>query len=68
MGHIDSSNKPAVMEQKTGVKNSSIPLVSKRKQKHHKNYKQIFLLSVDALRERKLRSALTILMVVAGGA
>ena len=36
--------------------------------KTHKNYKQIIILSIDALRERKLRSALTILMVVAGGA
>jgi len=38
------------------------------KKKKNKNYKQIFILSLDALRERKLRSALTILMVVAGGA
>ena len=36
--------------------------------KKSKNYKQILILSVDALRERKLRSALTILMVIAGGA
>ncbi|HEY7078632.1 MAG TPA: ABC transporter permease [Nitrososphaeraceae archaeon] len=33
-----------------------------------KNYGQIFVLSFDALRERKTRSALTILMVVVGGA
>jgi putative ABC transport system permease protein len=38
------------------------------KKKKYKNYKQILILSVDALRERKLRSALTILMVIAGGA
>src|SRR5215831_17017929 len=38
------------------------------KKKKCKNYKQILILSVDALRERKLRSALTILMVIAGGA
>ncbi len=38
------------------------------KKKKNKNYKQILILSVDALRERKLRSALTILMVIAGGA
>ena len=63
----NNANKPAVMGQKVGI-NSSIPLVSKKKQKHHKNYKQILILSLDALRERKLRSALTILMVVAGGA
>jgi len=36
--------------------------------KKNKNYKQILILSVDAIRERKLRSALTILMVIAGGA
>ena len=33
-----------------------------------KNFKQIIILSFDALRERKARSALTILMVVVGGA
>src|SRR5215469_13503696 len=60
----NKANKPALM----GRKNSSIPLVTKKKQKHHKNYKQILILSLDAIRERKLRSTLTILMVVAGGA
>src|SRR5690242_17097253 len=40
-----------------------------RKPNHsHRNIKQIFVLSFDALRERKTRSILTILMVVAGGA
>jgi putative ABC transport system permease protein len=38
------------------------------KKKKHRNLKQIFVLSLDSLRERKLRSALTILMVVVGGA
>ncbi len=33
----------------------------------HSNFKQIFVLSFDALRERKARSILTILMVVVGG-
>jgi putative ABC transport system permease protein len=61
-------NKPAVMGRKIGIKNSSIPLIPKKKQKHHRNYKQILILSLDAIRERKLRSILTILMVVAGGA
>jgi putative ABC transport system permease protein len=64
----NKANKPAVMGQKVRIKSSSIPLVSKKKQKHHRNYKQILILSLDAIRERKLRSALTILMVVAGGA
>src|SRR5690348_1340419 len=41
----------------------------KRKPNHsHRNIKQILVLSFDALRERKTRSILTILMVVAGGA
>ena len=34
---------------------------------YHRNLKQIFILAFDALRERKARSILTILMVVAGG-
>jgi putative ABC transport system permease protein len=38
------------------------------KQNKNKNIKQIFILSFDALRERKARSALTILMVVVGSA
>ncbi|MGC2571666.1 MAG: hypothetical protein WA364_09165, partial [Candidatus Nitrosopolaris sp.] len=64
----NKANKPAVMGRKVGIKNSSMPLVSKKKQKHHRNYKQILILSLDAIRERKLRSTLTILMMVAGGA
>jgi putative ABC transport system permease protein len=64
----NKANKPSVMRRKVGIKNSSMPLVSKQKQKHHRNYKQILILSLDAIRERKLRSALTILMIVAGGA
>ena len=50
--------------EKVKVKSVSGP----HQKKKNKNYKQIFILSLDALRERKLRSALTILMVVAGGA
>jgi putative ABC transport system permease protein len=38
------------------------------KKKKNTNLKQIFILSIDALRERKGRSVLTILMVVVGGA
>ncbi len=41
--------------------------ISEKKNKN-KNIKQIFILSFDALRERKARSALTILMVVVGSA
>ena len=38
------------------------------KKKKHSSLKQIFILSRDALMERKARSALTILMVLVGGA
>ena len=38
-----------------------------KKRSNNKNIKQIFVLSFDALRERKARSALTILMVIVGG-
>ena len=38
------------------------------KKKKHSSLKQIFTLSRDALMERKGRSALTILMVLVGGA
>jgi len=41
-------------------------LALNKKRNNNKNFKQIFLLSFDALRERKARSALTILMVVVG--
>jgi len=58
----ENKSKPALMGRKVGIKNSSIPLVTKKKQKHHKNHKQILILSLDAIRERKLRSTLTILL------
>jgi putative ABC transport system permease protein len=51
----------------------AVSLVHKKSQRHknlgnsNKNLKQVFLLSFDALKERKARSALTILMVVVGG-
>ncbi|MGA9153910.1 MAG: ABC transporter permease [Candidatus Nitrosopolaris sp.] len=56
-------NGPVLEGGKVKPKESSF-----HKKKKNKNYKQILILSVDALRERKLRSALTILMVIAGGA
>jgi ABC-type lipoprotein export system ATPase subunit len=55
------------------LKPLAISPVQKRGQLHkkhnnsNKNLKQVFLLSFDALKERKARSALTILMVVVGG-
>jgi putative ABC transport system permease protein len=39
----------------------------KPKKSYHRNLKQIFILAFDALRERKARSILTILMVLTGG-
>jgi hypothetical protein len=47
---------------------SSPVRTTSRTVKKNRNLKQIFVLSVDSLRERKVRSALTILMVVVGGA
>jgi putative ABC transport system permease protein len=41
---------------------------SRRVRQKHRNLKQILILSLDSLRERKLRSALTVLMVAVGGA
>ena len=38
------------------------------KKKKHSSMKQVFILSRDALMDRKARSALTILMVLVGGA
>jgi putative ABC transport system permease protein len=51
---------------------AAVSTTQKKKQEqqnryHHSNLKQIFILSFDALRERKARSILTILMVVVGG-
>lgn len=46
---------------------STIHKKEHKKKHYHRNLKQIFILSFDALRERKARSILTILMVVAGG-
>ncbi|MGB8936605.1 MAG: ABC transporter permease [Candidatus Nitrosopolaris sp.] len=51
----------------SGSKSTAL-IVHKKKQKHtSRNLKQIFILSKDALTERKTRSALTILMVLVGG-
>jgi putative ABC transport system permease protein len=50
------------------LKKVSGSLNQRKVKKRHRNLKQIFVLSIDSLKERKLRSALTILMVVVGGA
>jgi len=52
-------------------KRSSVYVVQKKRSgpnNYNKNFKQIFILSFDALRERKARSGLTILMVLVGSA
>jgi putative ABC transport system permease protein len=61
----NDGNGPVLKGEKLKVKRSTSPVHKKKK---NKNYKQILVLAIDALRERKLRSALTILMVIAGGA
>jgi putative ABC transport system permease protein len=62
----NNANKPIVMGERVGIKKSSLSVAVNKKQKHHKNLKQIIILSFDAIKERKLRSTLTVLMVVAG--
>src|ERR1700756_3449882 len=47
---------------------NSSTLKRRVKKKKHSSLKQVFILSRDALMERKARSALTILMVLVGGA
>jgi len=53
-----------IKEKRVNLKKTSIA----HQKKKNKNYKQILVLSIDALIERKLRSALTILMVIVGAA
>jgi putative ABC transport system permease protein len=48
------------------IHSSKSTLVARKAGNSHKNIKQIFVLSFDALKDRKARSALTILMVVVG--
>ena len=61
-GRVASENKI-----KTKVSRPAATLLAqKKKNNKNKNLKQIFVLSFDALRERKARSALTILMVIVG--
>ena len=52
----------------SGNNRSSVTSTGRRVKKKHRNLKQIFILSLDAIKERKGRSALTVLMVVVGGA
>jgi putative ABC transport system permease protein len=65
----DNYNRLSPLVKKVpGPVRSSMSTVHRTVKKKHKNVKEIFILSLDALRERKGRSALTILMVVVGGA
>ena|SRR5947209_14219941 len=67
----ENKNAPVVKRQRVvPAKRTSPAVIHKKKQKkrYHRNLKQIFILSFDALRERKARPALTILMVVVGSA
>ena len=62
-GRVNSENKI-----KTKASRPAPTLLARKKKNNkNKNLKQIFILSFDALRERKARSALTILMVIVGG-
>src|SRR5215813_5873265 len=64
-----ASNKNRLpLQNKVLGNNRSVSTIRRREKKKHRNLKQIFVLSLDALRERKGRSALTMLMVVVGGA
>ncbi|MFZ0328041.1 MAG: ABC transporter permease [Nitrososphaeraceae archaeon] len=70
---VNSANEPLHHKEKyisTHRHSPSSPTTRKawKPSSKSKNYKEIFTLSFDALRERKARSALTILMVVVGGA
>ncbi|MFY9797965.1 MAG: ABC transporter permease [Candidatus Nitrosopolaris sp.] len=67
---VQTSNENRLPLQKKvlGNSRSSVTTIRRREKRKHRNLKQIFILSLDALRERKGRSALTILMVLVGGA
>ena len=58
-----SSNESAIDR---AFHSSKSTLVVRKAGNSHKNIKQVFILSFDALKDRKARSALTILMVVVG--
>ncbi|MFY9871358.1 MAG: ABC transporter permease, partial [Candidatus Nitrosopolaris sp.] len=61
-------NRLPLHKKVSGNSRSTVSTVRRRVKKKHRNLKQIFILSLDSLRERKVRSALTVLMVVVGGA
>jgi hypothetical protein len=64
-----ASNKIRLpLQDKVLANNRFVSTIRTKEKKKHRSLKQIFVLSLDALRERKGRSALTMLMVVLGGA
>jgi Ran GTPase-activating protein (RanGAP) involved in mRNA processing and transport len=60
----NTANESILVGEKVGK--SSLSLALNKKHKNHNNLKQIIILSFDAIKERRLRSTLTVLMVVAG--
>jgi putative ABC transport system permease protein len=66
--HGDITNELAAKVIKQGHASSFKPNYRNARKHTSKNFKQIFFLSFDALKDRKARSALTILMVVVGSA
>jgi putative ABC transport system permease protein len=68
LGNIERLSKTSLNRVEPSLHYLSINGKEKPKQQsNHSNIKQIFVLAFDALRERKARSILTILMVVVGG-
>jgi hypothetical protein len=59
----NTKNRTANLRYRLQFKNAFVDV-----KKRNRNLKQIFALSIDSLRERKVRSALTIVMVVIGSA
>src|SRR5215469_3502039 len=70
LANVQANSKNQFPSQKnvSGNNKSSVTTIYSKENKKHRNLKQIFILSRDALMERKGRSALTILMVLVGGA
>ena len=66
--HGNITNELAAKVTKQGHASSFKPNYGNARKHTSKNFKQIFFLSFDALKDRKARSALTILMVIVGSA
>jgi putative ABC transport system permease protein len=64
----NKASKLVTNSKKRGVIQATRLNSNLNRQHNSKNFKQIFLLSFDALNDRKARSALTILMVIVGSA